>query len=105
MVYDFDIGLWFWYLQKVSLKLPTNASVRGECGKSVQEPYITLNWQTMEGYSCNFSMHFVRVEDETLKPSTEGHWAAANLTFSLKNSSYDGMLMFPVRCWKKAHAT
>ena len=70
----------------------------GECDTSIQEPYITLNWQTMEGYSCNFTMHFVKVEGETLKPSSEGRWAAANLIFSLKNSSYDGMSRFSVSC-------
>jgi len=79
----------------MSLELPTDATVRGECDKSVQEPYITLYWLTMEGYSCNFTMHFVKVESETLKKSTEGRWAAANLTFSLKNGSGDGMSMFP----------
>ena len=69
--------------------------MRGECDKSIQEPYISLNWQTLEGYRCNFTMHFVRVESETLKSSTEGRWAAANLTLSL-NSTNDGMSLFPV---------
>lgn len=71
--------------------------MRGECEKSVQEPYITLNWQTVEGYSCNFTMHFVGVEGETLKESTHDRWAATNLTFSLKNSGDAGMSMFLVR--------
>jgi len=79
---------------KLSLELPTNAAVSGECDKSVQEPYITLNWQTMEGYSCNFTMHFVKVEGETLKKSTKGRWAAANLTFSLKNSTDEPVYTF-----------
>lgn len=80
--------------------------MRGECDKSVQKPYITLNWQTKEGYSCNFTMHFTKVEGETLKTSTEGRWAAANLTFSLKmNSSDAGMSMYPVSCCKQANTT
>ena len=70
--------------------------MKGKCDKDVQEPYISLNWQAMEGYSWNFTMHFVKVESETLTKSTEGRWAAANLTLSLTNSSSDGMSMFPV---------
>ena len=96
------LTMFLWYLQKLSLQLPTNATVRGECDKSIQEPYISLNWQTMEGYRCNFTMHFVTVESETLKPSTEGRWAAANLILTL-NSTNDGMSLFPVSFWKEAH--
>ncbi|KAL9963612.1 hypothetical protein ACROYT_G027136 [Oculina patagonica] len=82
MAAKFDITI---ASKKLSLELPTDATQRGECQNSGEEPYITLDWRTKEGYSCNFTMHFVIV-GESLGASTQ-RWAAANLTFSLKMKS------------------
>ena len=64
-----------------------------------------LKWQTKEGHSCNFTMHFVIVGETLGAPSTQ-RWAAANLTFSLKmKSGVSGMSMYPVCYCKMVQTT
>ena len=85
--------------QKLSIELPTNVTPSGKCDKSASEPYITLNWQTKNGYNCSFTMHFVKFVPASLAASPNQKWAAANLTFSLKmKSGVAGMSMYPVCC-------
>ncbi|KAJ7392646.1 Lysosome-associated membrane glycoprotein 1 [Desmophyllum pertusum] len=71
---------------KLSVDLPNDATVSGECDDSSNVPYIALNWLTKEGHNCSFIMHFsILAEGENLKAAHR--WTAANLTFSLKMTS------------------
>lgn len=71
--------------KKFSIDLVPDAKSSGECDtNSKDKPFITLSWTTRDGQKCKFTMHFVKLpEDTTLKASPQ-HWAAANLTFSLQ---------------------